>query len=103
MNYCAAQQTKLSADDVAGFKRAYGFVTGLTAGQCTDGNSRCAVWASRGECSKNPSYMLTSCCAGCASAFPCRDQNNHGSAWASSNQCNVNPAYMQTSCCGSCF
>ena len=34
--------------------------------QCTDSNRNCASWASRGECSRNPGYMLTNCCASCA-------------------------------------
>ncbi len=37
----------------------------LTAASCTNRNTSCAAWASRGECTKNPSYMLTNCCASC--------------------------------------
>ncbi len=36
-----------------------------SSGSCTDSNSNCAGWARQGECSKNPGYMLTSCCASC--------------------------------------
>ncbi len=32
---------------------------------CTDSNSSCAAWASSGECTKNPNYMLTGCCQSC--------------------------------------
>merc|ERR1712232_295009 len=28
---------------------------------CSDANQQCAGWAARGECSKNPAYMLASC------------------------------------------
>ncbi|MCU0663075.1 MAG: hypothetical protein MUC50_12205 [Myxococcota bacterium] len=36
-----------------------------TCGTCTNSNSNCASWAAAGECTKNPNYMLTSCCAAC--------------------------------------
>ena len=38
---------------------------GGTPDTCRDSNSNCAGWARAGECSKNPGYMLTSCCASC--------------------------------------
>ncbi len=38
---------------------------GGTPDTCRDSNSNCADWARAGECSKNPGYMLTSCCASC--------------------------------------
>jgi hypothetical protein len=102
MNYCNSQGTQLTALDIAGFQRAYGFVDGL-AHQCVDTNEQCAVWASRGECANNPSYMLTSCCASCESSAPCRDQDPSCGGWSQDNQCNVNPGYMEPYCCASCF
>jgi len=74
MNYCNSQRTELTALDRAGFAKAYAFLGGgtggdgtggSTGGTCTDSNTNCAAWASRGECTKNPNYMLTSCCASC--------------------------------------
>ncbi len=39
---------------------------GTTGGTtCRDSNTSCAAWARSGECSRNPAYMLTSCCASC--------------------------------------
>jgi len=35
------------------------------SGACTDSDANCSYWASIGECSANPGYMLTSCCASC--------------------------------------
>jgi hypothetical protein len=102
MNYCNTQATALTALDVQGFQSAYGFVDSLP-NQCLDTNDQCAVWAARGECTNNPGYMLTSCCATCESSAACRDQNPQCSAWAADNQCNVNPDYMQPFCCHSCF
>lgn len=32
---------------------------------CQDKSPYCAYWASRGECQRNPAYMLTYCCASC--------------------------------------
>jgi hypothetical protein len=32
---------------------------------CVDTNQNCAAWASRGECQKNPGYMLKNCCKSC--------------------------------------
>ena len=34
-------------------------------GTCTDQNANCSAWAARGECDKNPNYMLVYCCASC--------------------------------------
>jgi hypothetical protein len=32
---------------------------------CKDGNSSCASWASRGECTRNPAYMHQNCKRSC--------------------------------------
>lgn len=40
---------------------------------CEDGNAQCALWALRGECTKNPVYMLYHCkasCGVCSGAHP---------------------------------
>jgi ShK domain-like len=102
MSYCNHGATVLTQDDIAGFQRAYGFVDQL-ANQCTDSNEQCPVWAAHGECSANPNYMATGCCASCESSAACRDQDPECAAWAADNQCNVNPGYMEPFCCASCF
>jgi len=89
MNYCGGND--LTAKDKEGFLKAYrslggggtggttggstggttggstGGTTGGTTGDpsCRDSNSSCSSWARNGECTKNPGYMLTNCCASC--------------------------------------
>jgi len=46
-------------------KALTGTPSGAASGSCSDKNTNCAAWARRGECTKNPGYMLTSCCASC--------------------------------------
>ncbi len=82
---------------------------GTPPGQCTDRNTHCAAWAKRGECSANPGYMLSNCCASCGSGgstgvgnTTCRDSNASCSSWARAGECTRNPNYMRTSCCASC-
>ncbi len=41
-------------------------VTSCSVSTCTDKNANCSAWASQGECSANPGYMKTSCCASCS-------------------------------------
>ncbi|MCU0663405.1 MAG: hypothetical protein MUC50_13895 [Myxococcota bacterium] len=62
-----------------------------TCGTCTNKNTNCASWAAAGECTKNPSYMLTSCC-----------KNTNCASWAAAGECTKNPGYMLTNCCASC-
>ncbi|WP_437836047.1 hypothetical protein [Sorangium sp. So ce1153] len=103
MNYCYLLQLPvLSQLDVEGFKKAYAFLGG-GEGTCTDSNDSCSAWAASGECSNNPGYMLTNCCASCKSAGnQCTDSNDSCSAWAASGKCSNNPGYMLTNCCASC-
>jgi hypothetical protein len=69
MNYCNGAKTALSLLDRRGFRRAYAFLGGnLSPDPCTDSNDQCPGWASSGECSNNPNYMLVSCCVSCNSA-----------------------------------
>jgi Ricin-type beta-trefoil lectin domain-like len=35
---------------------------------CADSNSSCSWWAQNSQCQENPDYMLTNCCASCASS-----------------------------------
>ena len=32
---------------------------------CIDERKECVEWAKKGECSKNPDYMLKDCCKSC--------------------------------------
>jgi len=41
-------------------------VASCSGSTCTDKNTNCKAWASRGECSANPGYMRTNCCASCS-------------------------------------
>ncbi|XP_076088887.1 uncharacterized protein LOC143059293 [Mytilus galloprovincialis] len=44
---------------------------GSGGGGCKDSNNKCASWARRGECRRNPAYMLNYCkksCNQCASS-----------------------------------
>ncbi len=59
-SYTAAQESSILANCALSCKVC---TTGGTT--CTNSNANCAAWASQGECSKNPNYMLTSCCASC--------------------------------------
>ena len=40
-------------------------VTSLSGASCVDKSPSCGYWALIGECTKNPGYMLTSCCVWC--------------------------------------
>lgn len=42
-----------------------GVAEGTCAGTCTDNHSKCATWASIGECKINPDYMLVNCKRSC--------------------------------------
>jgi hypothetical protein len=76
---------------------------GGTGTTCTDSNQHCQYWASVGECSKNPNYMLTNCCSSCRSTgSACLDKNQYCRYWASVGECSRNPAYMLPYCCASC-
>ena len=44
---------------------AYCRVTSLSVATCVDKSPHCGRWAIIGECTKNPGYMLTSCCVWC--------------------------------------
>ena len=37
----------------------------ILGSRCVDYNQRCYLWAGRGECSKNPNYMLQMCAKSC--------------------------------------
>ncbi|GFR87742.1 secreted ShK toxin domain containing protein [Elysia marginata] len=82
----------------------------LDSKDCTDYHARCAQWATGGECSKNPNYMLTNCRRSCNvceekdDATPdCVDKHILCSHWAMHGSCQVTPDYMHDNCVRSCY
>jgi hypothetical protein len=82
---------------------------------CTDDNASCAYWASTGQCTANPAFMLKACRNSCKTLGftlsaqddckvlpPCTDDSTSCSYWAATGECNVNPLYMLGSCKKSC-
>merc|ERR1712142_1119617 len=87
---------------------------------CEDNHNRCAEWAARGECEKNPNYMLRNCkksCKVCSkgpdptpgpTANPpptdCKDGHSRCAEWAARDpsECTKNPKYMLRVCKKSC-
>jgi hypothetical protein len=75
----------------------------------------CPFWASVGECSKNPQYMLASCAKSCKSAVVVsevvveppfynnkNEENELCAFWASVGECVKNPKYMLKNCAKCC-
>jgi len=46
------------------------FENAPVVGTCADNNSYCPSWASTGECTNNPGYMLTNCMLSCNQCNP---------------------------------
>ncbi|KAJ8021459.1 Zinc metalloproteinase nas-15 [Holothuria leucospilota] len=73
---------------------------------CEETHPNCSFWAQRGECSRNPAWMLTNCPVSCRQCRPstpgCSDDNDFCSQWARNGECQRNPRYMLTSCRQSC-
>ena len=49
-------------------------------GDCIDGDSKCGEWAALGECTKNPSYMMSTCrkaCKACSSKGTSTAKSHH--------------------------
>jgi hypothetical protein len=63
-----------------------------------DLNNNCGDWASKGECSKNPDYMLPNCPVSCKD----KDKDKDCQYWASKGECSKNPDYMLQNCPVSC-
>ena len=64
----------------------------------------CPIRAMKGECTKNPGYMLTNCllsCGQCSSKF-CKDNNDNCAFWAGNGECTKNPGFMLPKCAKSC-
>ncbi|CAH3035928.1 unnamed protein product [Porites lobata] len=77
---------------------------------CVDKSPSCGYWALIGECTKNPGYMLTSCCVWCnhmktlknIASTSCTDEDANCGVWANKGECCKNPAYMLERCCAAC-
>ena len=73
----------------------------------TDKNQYCADWARRGECTRNPNYMLPNCALSCSQVTNNNnnnlvDKNQFCSSWATRGECTRNPNYMLPNCALSC-
>uniref|UniRef100_H2XRW8 ShKT domain-containing protein n=1 Tax=Ciona intestinalis TaxID=7719 RepID=H2XRW8_CIOIN len=79
--------------------------TGGSGGTCTDRNTYCPSWANDGECSANPSYMLTYCrksckqCNGGTTNGNCRNKDSRCRGWRS--YCGNN-RYVDRNCKQTC-
>ncbi|XP_073239582.1 properdin-like isoform X2 [Porites lutea] len=82
------------------------------ASSCYDSrlaNGNCPAWASRGECQKNPRYMLVYCKKSCrvcgsgsgSSPSRCADSNRNCRNWAIQGYCSYN-LFTKTNCKKSC-
>ncbi|XGW14088.1 hypothetical protein V3C99_000411, partial [Haemonchus contortus] len=77
---------------------------------CYNEQQCCALWASRGECSRNPTYMNLWCKASCGVCTPttydlsteCSDRSARCAEWAQRGECRSNPAWMTENCRQSC-
>jgi len=73
---------------------------------CTDKNKDCMSWSKRGECSKNPAYMLETCCLSCRRMKNCKKDTydtKKCSEWAKGGECGKNEKWMWDKCCKSCL
>ncbi|GAB1610736.1 zinc metalloproteinase nas-14-like isoform X2 [Argonauta hians] len=79
---------------------------------CVDSHQSCPTWASKGECTKNPDYMLVNCKKSCKKCDgggggggkdkECVDKNTNCQSWSDQGECTKNPAYMLINCKKSC-
>ncbi|XP_031563373.1 zinc metalloproteinase nas-15-like [Actinia tenebrosa] len=75
---------------------------GSTGGNndCVDNDKNCAYWASKGECEKNPTYMLKECKKSCKKC--CIDGDKNCQYWAGIGECEKNADWMKANCKKSC-
>ncbi|KAK6644309.1 hypothetical protein RUM43_000576 [Polyplax serrata] len=72
-------------------------------GECEDNHRFCSYWSRRGECSKNPNWMLANCKKSCNQcAKKCNNYNKDCEFWAKIGECTKNPSYMTIYCAQSC-
>jgi len=79
-----------------------GKVTLKNSQACYDKNKYCATWATRSECSRNPSWMLSNCPIACEVCDFCEDFNQYCEDWARLGECRTNRKYMNIYCKKSC-
>ncbi|PIK56728.1 putative zinc metalloproteinase nas-13-like [Apostichopus japonicus] len=94
-----------SATDILKINRYYGCEdTTETEGDetnpdCEETHPNCSAWAARGECSRNPAWMLPNCPVSCQQCRPsssnCADDNVNCARWASNGECTRNPLYNE--------
>ncbi|GFN94343.1 metalloendopeptidase [Plakobranchus ocellatus] len=75
--------------------------------RCVDTHETCERWASSGECSNNPTWMIPNCRKACGKCDDVRCVDTHETCerWASSGECSNNPTWMIPNCrkaCGKC-
>jgi len=115
-NAIRAQRNGFSTEDLKQLNALYpcsttgggGTGTGTgTGGSCTDSNENCGYWASAGECTKNPGWMLENCkksCDNCkGTSTNCKDENDSCSGWSGYGYCKGRyETYMGKYCKKSC-
>ena len=79
---------------------------------CTDSDSNCPQWAVQGECTANPTFMVSNCrmsCGQCgavqarwAQRGACADRSSFCGQWAAVGECDSNPNYMRANCPVTC-
>ncbi|XP_065068435.1 uncharacterized protein LOC135693793 [Rhopilema esculentum] len=73
---------------------------------CKDTDSNCQNWAKSGECHKNPSWMLRSCCSSCSGSMGSCTADTYGATQCASfvknYGCTHNGEWMWANCCKSC-
>lgn len=70
-----------------------------------DDHRNCPAWAKRGECKRNPGYMLVNCKKSCkefGNDSVLRDNHRNCPDWAKRGECKRNPGYMLVNCKKSC-
>merc|ERR1711860_320756 len=73
-----------------------------------DNPVNCPSWAARGECQRNPGYMLRNCKKSCKNAGNSDNSSNltdnhvNCPGWAKRGECKRNPGYMLRNCRKSC-
>uniref|UniRef100_A0A914E472 ShKT domain-containing protein n=1 Tax=Acrobeloides nanus TaxID=290746 RepID=A0A914E472_9BILA len=79
---------------------------------CFNENFCCNFWSQKGECEKNPTWMLCNCKVSCGKCFPqylfgsCVDYHTGCPKWASTGECQKNEDWMKDNCrksCNSCY
>jgi hypothetical protein len=95
------------------FRRAINATTSLMKFACRDDDSQCELWASSGECERNPVFMNTSCkrsCGQCrgdlqdlgaaaAKRRSCTDHSSFCGQWAAVGECDSSASRPPLSGC----